>query len=422
MKQKMNAFTRQTHLIPAKATRFVAQICNLLYRRIAFCGRANIATAPCSATASQLQIGNTAEFNSALHFDVFVLNASVMPLKAKRIFAALRSSILAGVIGCVALGARASVEVTRFDPPLQISANADVPTNSFFNTLGADLDANGEVDFRLVYGLGGIDAFFNAPLRFGQHVSQPDMGNVVQRGGPVAGVPLGSVIGANIVSSVTTNFYVWSPGYTNRDDLTQFLGDHQEMVISAGLATTYMPAGPIITISNGTFVTNIIYPQPIVSGDVVGRDAVMALEFYVNGQRHYGYIHCNFTAGLSGVIYGWAYETEADTAIEAVSLAPSPALPPEVPGKGHSGIVGMVSGNQPGWTVSISTNGTFLKSVKPDGDGYFKVNLAPGTYVLTPLLVPHPGPGQPVPNFIASGTPKTVKVTRNRFTFVVLNP
>jgi hypothetical protein len=61
----------QTRLIFARGCRFVAQICNLLYRRIEFCGGAIIATAPRFATASRLQIGDTAEFNSALHSDAF---------------------------------------------------------------------------------------------------------------------------------------------------------------------------------------------------------------------------------------------------------------------------------------------------------------------------------------------------------------
>jgi len=349
------------------------------------------------------------------------MNASMATLKAKRMFATLGGSILAALIGCLAFGARAAVQVMRFDPPRQISAYADTPANLYFNVLGADLDANGEVDFRLAYGLGGIEAYFNAPVRFGQHVSQLDfLGNVVRRGGIVAGVPLGSLIGTNIASSVATNFYVWSPGYTNNYDLTHPFGDHEATVITAGLVT-YL-SGPVTTFSNGTLATNIIYPQPIVSGDIVGREAVIALEFVVDGHTHYGYIHCDFSAGASGVVYGWAYETEADTAIQAVSLAPNPAPPTEAPMRGHSGIIGRFNmGSLTGWTVSIaSADGTFLKSVATDADGYFKVNLAPGIYVLTPFFVPHPGPGQPVPNFVASGTPKTVKVSRNRFTFVVL--
>ena len=36
-----------------------------------FCRDANIATALSSATACRLQIGDTAEFNSALHLDAF---------------------------------------------------------------------------------------------------------------------------------------------------------------------------------------------------------------------------------------------------------------------------------------------------------------------------------------------------------------
>src|SRR5437773_2083436 len=114
------------------------------------------------------------------------MNETSTQLKIKRIPTLARAWVLLGAIGCLAFNASAAVQVTRFDPPLKISAFAEVPETSFFNVLGADLDANGEVDFRLAYGLGAMGAYFNAPVRFAQHVSQPD---VVGRGGPVGGVP-----------------------------------------------------------------------------------------------------------------------------------------------------------------------------------------------------------------------------------------
>jgi hypothetical protein len=47
----------------------VAQIFNLLYRRIGFCEATPAAGLPSLRTACRLQIGDTAESNSALRFD-----------------------------------------------------------------------------------------------------------------------------------------------------------------------------------------------------------------------------------------------------------------------------------------------------------------------------------------------------------------
>jgi hypothetical protein len=71
-------------------------------------------------------------------------------------------------------------------------------------------------------------------------------------------------------------------------------------------------------------VTNIYYPLPVVSGDVAGKEGVMALEFDVNGQPHYGYIHFDFHQGPDGIIYGFAYETEPGIPIKASPLSPPP--------------------------------------------------------------------------------------------------
>jgi len=70
----------QTHLILAKAVRLVAQISNLLYRRIAFCGGAYCQTSPHSAIASRLQIGDMAEFNSTPYLEAFALSHNEITL------------------------------------------------------------------------------------------------------------------------------------------------------------------------------------------------------------------------------------------------------------------------------------------------------------------------------------------------------
>jgi hypothetical protein len=351
--------------------------------------------------------------------------------KMKRTPATLRGLILAGLLGCLTWSASAAVQVTRFDPPLQISPFSEVPEGLLLNVLGADLDSDGNVDFRLTYGWGGIGAYLNAPVRFGQRVPGPD---AIGRGGPVGAVPLNSVIGTNIVSALATNFYAWSPGGTNRDDLTQAFGDHEATIVLANLAVVShnAPFGGSVPFTNGTFIfpTNVIfltniYPPivslPIAGGDVVDKDAVMALEFYINGQPHYGYMHFSLDVFGEGVIYGWSYETEANVAIQAKSLAPEIIFPQ--PDLARSGIVGLIQeGNLPGWTISVSTaRGTFVTNVVTSAGGIFKVDLAPGPYLVESSYVPHPGPGQPLPNFVVKGTSKRTTVLRNQFRFVELS-
>jgi hypothetical protein len=343
---------------------------------------------------------------------------SMLTLNTKRNFAAIHGWVLAGLLACLAFSASAAVQVTRFDPPIQISAYAEPTGESFYDEFAADLDADGVVDFRLIYAYGEMSAFFNVPTRFAQRVSQP---NVEAKWGPLAGVPLGSTIGSNLVSSVATNFYAWSSGYSNKfDDLTAGLGDNQTTVLIANLVTYGVMPGLIVTIDTNGFTTNTIYPHLTISGDVAFKDAVMALEFYIDGQPHYGYIHFNFSGGASGVIYGWAYETDPNVPIAATSLAP---IPVDTQPAQHSGVVGLVQGvSVPGWTVSISSmNGTFVKSAPVDADGYFKVDLAPASYILQPFYPPQSGPGQPVAGDILAGMRKPVRVIRNQFSFVVLN-
>lgn len=250
----------------------------------------------------------------------------------KNVSARVCGYIVVGLIGCLGWNAKAGVQATRFDPPLNINAWADPSGGLPLNVLATDFDADGQVDFRLAYGLGAIGAYFNAPTRYAALVPHPILKG---RSSPVTAVPLRSWIGSNIVSSVvpTAEAYFWSPGDTNLDDLTQALGDREAGVLSANIAPP-LPPGPIISLSTyGTFVTNYYNGAPVVSGDVAGREAVMAVQFFVNGQPHYGYIHFDFRAGAGGVIYGWAYETEPDTPIKAVPLSSRNALKSRKPGR-----------------------------------------------------------------------------------------
>jgi hypothetical protein len=172
------------------------------------------------------------------------------------------------------------------------------------------------VDFRLLHGFGGIEAYFNGPTRIAKRVLA---GNLINLNEPVAAVPLNSRIGANLVSP-GTNTFAWSPGYVNVDDLTQPLGDHAATVFSANIAIPLQPGTIIDFSTNGTFTTNY-YSGALTLGEVPGREGVMAVEFYLGGQPHYGYIHFDFRGGAGGVIYGWAYETEPNVAIKAKPLS-----------------------------------------------------------------------------------------------------
>lgn len=88
-----------------------------------------------------------------------------------------------------------------------------------------------------------------------------------------------------------------------------------------------------------------------------------------------------------------------------------------------SGICGLVEA--PNWHVRVySEVNNVLVYAQPDREGFFKVDLQPGVYVVTPITiyVPAVGPGQALPNFVMEipGPSRTVKVAKNRFAFVVL--
>ena len=226
----------------------------------------------------------------------------------------LRKIILAGtVLVCLAFNAPASVQVTKFNPPLMISAFAEVTSsNHLFNVLPLDFNLDGTVDFNLAYGadsfgLAGIEVFFNAPARM-----------VVKQPPEVAALPLGTTIGPNLILPGT---YQWSAGYTDQEGVTLPLGNHELEVVFVPNA---IPAGA----STGVSIIGPGQPPqyPLVEGDVVGKEGVMAVEFYIHGQPHYGYIQFDFKSngtlfgGTGGVIYGWAYETEPGVPIVAAPI------------------------------------------------------------------------------------------------------
>src|SRR6267378_1692999 len=129
--------------------------------------------------------------------------------------------------------ASATVQATRCDPPLSISAWYQIEGPNPFNLFAIDFDSDGQADLRLTYGCcGGIGCYFSSRTRIAIRKAAPAYPGQTNVYGSVAGLPLGTVVGSNLVSSVDLNRYAWHPGNTNRDDLTQAYGDHSLVVLS----------------------------------------------------------------------------------------------------------------------------------------------------------------------------------------------
>lgn len=233
-------------------------------------------------------------------------------------------SLTGTLLACLAFNAHAGVQITKFDPPLAISAFATVTaSNQLFNVLPLDFNLDGTADFNMAYGadsfgLAGIELFFSAPARV-----------VVKQPLNVAALPLGTIIGSNLR---LPSIYQWSAGYADQDDVTLPLGDHElDVVYIPNVAPTSLPnGGAIAVIGPGGIRTLPPTPAfPIVEGDVAGKAGVIAVEFFINGQPHYGYIQFDFRSngtpfgGTGGVIYGWAYETQPGVPIVAAPIGDS---------------------------------------------------------------------------------------------------
>jgi hypothetical protein len=208
--------------------------------------------------------------------------------------------------GLLALGVSAAVITTRPDPPVVKGAFSDD-----LDSLEIDFNEDGVVDIRLVTEFGGIDAYFDLPTRIVVTVSLPfpEAGTNLDYGG-IGALPIGTVIGNELMGDLDLNRYIWWEGFTNSYDLTQQFGNHE--------------AGVMIVAWGGGGV--------VASGDVPAKEGVMAVEFYVEGQPHYGYIHFDFRLergwllGSGGYIYGWAYESEPWTPITAERIRNGPPV------------------------------------------------------------------------------------------------
>ena len=182
------------------------------------------------------------------------------------------------------------------------------------NVIAVDFNADGNIDLNLLYGCcGGIDAYFNSPTRI--VVARQDYAGTTNVYGSLGALPLGTVIGSNLVTSADTNLYVWHTGETNSFDDTRAYGDHKTIVL--------------------TVLNPGVIGQPlVVGGDPADKEGALAVEFLIGTNVHYGYIHFDFRkeigwyGGCGGYILGWAYETEPDKPIVAAPIAvpPTPFL------------------------------------------------------------------------------------------------
>lgn len=213
---------------------------------------------------------------------------------------------VSSVLCLIAFACSGGVRTVGFNPPLSIAAGEMAGSDTGFGALGVDFNLDGRADLRLVYGNGGITAFFNSTNRL-----------VIK--GSVAAISFGTVISSNLPPDLSA--YRWDGGRAvpTNSELRQF-GQRKQMVLTT-LTAPQLPGLPMQVAGGGTPIT-----QPVLaSGDVVGKEGVIAVEFDINGQAHYGYIAVDFrsTLGTGGKILGWAWETEPGVAITAIRIGSS---------------------------------------------------------------------------------------------------
>lgn len=197
---------------------------------------------------------------------------------------------------------KADVVITRLEPPLAVGVPDE---DDFWVTQGFIF--GGQTNVFLGWGIEEMDLGFFAPSQV-FIVSAPLPPGRTNVYGGVAALPFGTIIGSNVVSSANLNGDTWYGGDLVTGGDTS-LGDRADMV--------------------GDFLSDeIIGDPPVVSGDAVGKEGVIALEVYLNGQPHFAYIHFDFRyiyqwaagTGFGGYIEGYAYETQPGVPITAERL------------------------------------------------------------------------------------------------------
>ncbi|HEY3855400.1 MAG TPA: hypothetical protein VGO67_13495 [Verrucomicrobiae bacterium] len=197
----------------------------------------------------------------------------------------------------------ASVVVTKLDPPLAVG----VPWYGDWDTAFQEISFGSLGDTNLVLTWGGweMDLGFYEPSRV-FIVEEPLPSGDTNVYGAVAALPLGTIVGSNIVATSDVSNDTWAGGSVTDD----FSSDAR-----------YNTVGYVVS-------DDTVGDPPSVVGDVVGKEAVMAFGIFFNGQQHFGYIHFDFRPdngwnpgyGIGGYVLGWAYESEPGQSITAVPI------------------------------------------------------------------------------------------------------
>ena len=202
------------------------------------------------------------------------------------------------------MSSNAEIRATKLTPPIRLN-----PFQDDLTALPIDFNEDGKVDARLVYGQGSLSAYFPATNRVAVKIS----------GNTVGSLPLNTMISGRFPPEL--NAFRWDNGVPVSSDAPEHrqYGERRKIIVSTMMAPR-MPEHSVFSTSqtNGSAGTS----ASLGSGDVIGKTGVIAVEFQIDGNVHYGYLHVDFRpdAAPIGLIYGFAYETITNTPITATPL------------------------------------------------------------------------------------------------------
>jgi len=202
------------------------------------------------------------------------------------------------------MNSNAEVRTNILTSPIRLN-----PFNDDLKSLPIDFNQDGKVDIQLVYGQGGLSAYFPATNRVAVRIS----------GNTIGSLPLNTVIGSHLPPELKA--FRWDNGSIVPADVPELsrYGDRRRMIVSTLMAPRTPGQGVFTTAQSN----NPALPSsPLGSGDVIGKNGVIAVEFQIDGNTHYGYLHVDFRpdAAINGVILGFAYETIPNAPITATPL------------------------------------------------------------------------------------------------------
>jgi hypothetical protein len=193
---------------------------------------------------------------------------------------------------------RGDIVVHRFEPPVSVG----VPDpDGFSSTLDFAFGENTNVF--LNWGIFSMDLEFFSPIQIYIVKFPPSRPGATNVYGLAADLQFGTVIGPNVITPFNFTNGTWYSGdviydaETNQPDRGDTLG--------------YVASDEVVG------------DPPIVYGNVVGKEGIIGLKVFIDGQPHYAYIHFDFRyiynwapfTGFGGYIYGYAYETQPNVPI-----------------------------------------------------------------------------------------------------------